>query len=267
MNPSLLIQAGSVDPDASPLTVNELFALLDTVLSGEIVGSYTPYVLGATTPSVEDQDKAWIELDSGGRPLSIKTFYGGAWRRVYNGMIGEIRAFSGDPTNRTYWDEHGRGQVGQRYDGWQICNGENGSPNLTDKFLLGAHMDNSAQKDGYSGGWQAVLTGPDGVANSYKTGGHFTETIANDNLPLLTNAQEGDAPGLWIYGKEAKEGHPHPGNKAPLVDVNFGADAPHQWNLTDPSTGGHVYGKDPPTPIWTVDPFVAVGFITFIGYA
>jgi len=268
MNPPLQITIGSADPNANPITVNELFALLQTVISGEIIGSYTPYILGHDTPSVDDQDKAWIELDTAGRAIAIKTFYAGAWRRVYNGMIGEIRGYSGDPSadfnqvNGVYTS----GKVGERYDGWYLCNGLNGTPNLSDKFLLGAAMDNVG-KDGYSNGWQAAITGPDGTVQGYKTGGRFIETLIQDNLPLLSNAVPGDAPGLWIYGKEGKDGTSHP-DAVPLVDTNYANLKPNQVNLTQNLTGGEPgpYGKNPPTPVWTTPPFVALGWIQFKGY-
>src|SRR5215469_8248916 len=103
MNPPLQITVGSADPNAAPLTVNELFALLQTVISGEIIGSYIPYIIGGDVPGVDDRDKAWIRLDTAGRPIETKVFYNGNWRRIYNGMLGEIRIFSGDPTITTDW--------------------------------------------------------------------------------------------------------------------------------------------------------------------
>lgn len=262
MNPPITITFGHADPNASPLTVNELIDLLQTVTTGSIEGSYIPYILGHDTPSVDDQDKAWVELDTAGRPISIKTFYSGKWRRVYNGMIGEVRGYTGDPS--TDFDKNGdgiytSGKIGERYDGWWFCNGLNGTPNLSDRFLIGAAMDNVG-KDGYSGGWQAAITGPDGTIQGYKVGGLFIETIKQDNLPLLSNAFDGDDPGLWIYGKEAKDGTSHP-DAVPIVDTNYANLKPNQINLTP-----DAYGKNPPIPLWTTPPFYALAWITFKGY-
>src|SRR6516225_3262089 len=127
MNPVVLTQLAHADPNADPLNINELIDLLNTLVSSQITGSYIPYVISNTTPGIDDQDKAWIELDSAGRRKSTKIFFSGNWRRVYNGMLGEIRGFSGDPTDLTKWDANGHGAVGGDYDGWQICNGLNGA--------------------------------------------------------------------------------------------------------------------------------------------
>lgn len=266
MNPIISTTIGAADPNASPITVNDLINLLNQLITSEIQGSYIPYVIQHDTPGVDDRDKAWIELDTGGRPIALKTWYAGnagAWRRVYNGMIGEIRGYSGDPSidfDKNADGLYTSGKIGERYDGWNLCNGTNGTPNLSDKFLLGAAMDNVG-KDGYANGWQAAITGPDGTVQAYKTGGRFIETIIQDNLPLLTNAAAGDAAGLWIYGNEAKEDAPHPGTKVPLVDSHYANAIPQQVNLTvDP------YGKNPPIPLWTTPPFVALGWIIFRGY-
>jgi hypothetical protein len=125
-------------------------------------------------------------------------------------------------------------------------------------------MDNVG-KDGYSGGWQAAITGPDGTVQGYKTGGRFIETLTEDNLPLLSNAQVGDPPGLWIYGKGWKDGVEHLNDAQPIVDTAFGNQRLHQWNLTERAIGG-AYGKNPPTPVWTVPPFVSLAWIIFKGY-
>ncbi len=270
MNPDIVTSIGHADPTASPITVNELIDLLNTLITSELQGSYLPYVIQHATPDVDDRDKAWIELDTAGRPIAIKVWYPGnqgAWRRIYNGMIGEIRGYSGDPSIDFDKNSDGiytSGKIGLTYDGWYLCNGLNGTPNLSDKFLLGAAMDNVG-KDGYAGGWQAAITGPDGTVTGYKTGGKFIETIVEDNLPLLSNAAAGDTAGLWIYGNEAKEDAPHPGTKVALVDSHYANAIPQQVNLTENAIGG-AYGKSPPTPLWTVDPFVAMAFIQFKGY-
>lgn len=267
MNPTVLTSIGLADPNASPITVNDFITLLNQLITSEIQGSYIPYVIQHDTPGVDDRDKAWIELDTAGRPLSIKVWYAGnsgAWRRIYNGMVGEIRGYSGDPSIDFDKDTDGNytsGKIGDRYDGWFMCNGLLGTPNLSDKFLLGASMDNVG-KDGYSGGWQAAITGPDGTVQGYKTGGRFIDTILNDNLPLLNNADAGQAHGLWIHGFDYTNGAPHAGDKAPIVDAKFAADTPRDWNLTPT-----VYGKLPPDPFWTTPPFYALAWIIFKGYA
>ncbi len=141
-----------------PSTFDEAIALYRTLLTGEVLASYLPYVLGSTTPAVEDQDKAWIRLDAAGRPLGTFLFYSGSWRRQYNGKFNEITMFNGNPS--LFFDSTGRGLTTSEWDGWSICNGQNGTPNLTDKFIVAAHMDDSDGSDGYdSGQWKTKVSG------------------------------------------------------------------------------------------------------------
>ena len=85
------------DPGAAPLNLIQLFQLMNLHFSSLMTGSYTPYVLQNGTPGVSDQDKVWFELDANGRPVSTKVFWNGNWRRVYNGMMGEVRGYNGNP--------------------------------------------------------------------------------------------------------------------------------------------------------------------------
>ncbi|MDP4146693.1 MAG: hypothetical protein Q8936_19815 [Bacillota bacterium] len=48
-----------------------------------------------------------------------------------------IIMYSGDVSINCY-DSSGKGIKGTPYEGWQICNGNNGAPNLTDRFIVGA---------------------------------------------------------------------------------------------------------------------------------
>src|SRR5215469_13771641 len=142
-NPTIITQIANASPNAAPLTLNELIAILNPLISSVLQGNYIPYVISQATPGQDDNDKAWIELDSAGRPLSMRIYYNGNWRRIYNGMIGEIRYYSGAPGSPN-WDSDGHGIIGQAYDGWQICNGKNNSPDLSDRFIVGPHMNESS---------------------------------------------------------------------------------------------------------------------------
>jgi len=262
MNPIVLTSIGQADPNASPVTVNDLISLLNQLISTEIQGSYIPYVIQHDTPGVDDRDKAWIELDPGGRPTALKVWYPGnqgAWRRVYNGMIGEVRGYTGDPSIDFDMDGNnpGRGKIGLSYDGWYLCNGFNGTPNLSDKFILGGHMDNSAGHTGYHNGWQASVKGPNGDTTDLKTGGFFTQPILPANLPPFD---------VNLNGKEYKDGTDHDPDFFPILDT-------HYANLTDHTINLGHYGSDPTAPvpvpqsdIWTTPPFIVMGLITFKGY-
>jgi microcystin-dependent protein len=69
------------------------------------------------------------------------------------GMVppGGIVMFSGDVSKA--FDGSGTGLKGTRYEGWQLCNGKNGSPDLHDRFVVAAGR---KYKSGDSGGADAV---------------------------------------------------------------------------------------------------------------
>lgn len=246
MNPPVTTQFANPDPNAAPLNITELVQLLNMLVSSEIEGSYVPYVMGSSTPGVNDRDKAWIKLDAAGRPLGTFVFYNGFWRRLYNGMLGEIRMFSGNPNDTNEWDTNGKGKIGMTYDGWQICNGKNGSPNLTDKFIVGAHMDNSSGHVGYSGGWQTFVDGK----TDLKTGGVKEITLnANNTYRPARQAVTAD--------KWSADGNAH-SNSGQLYGLG-----PND-NVTLLAADA---GNTTPDPISNLPPFIALGFIIFQGYA
>lgn len=250
MNPPVITQIAHADPNADPLNINELIDLLNTLLSSQITGSYIPYVISNTAPGVDDQDKAWIELDATGRPKAIRTFFSGNWRRIYNGMLGEVRGFSGDPTDLTKWDANGHGVIGGDYDGWQICNGLNGSPDLSDKFLIGGHMNNSGGHSGYSSGWQTFV---DGVAD-LKTGGNASVTLdaAHTYFPGTPDvvarfwSATGNAPNPHVAGLWGVKSNSTPADNDNIVNG--------------------VAAHTTPDPINILNPFIAIGWMIFQGY-
>src|SRR5678815_1302584 len=148
-NPEVVTQFGNPDPDAAPLNITQLVALLNTLITSQIQGSYIPYVIQHGEPGVNDRDKAWIYVDTQGRPVETRIWWenGSAWRRVYNGMIGEVRMYNGNPG--TDFDSDGLGNIGGNYDGWHLCNGKDGTPDLSDNFPIAAHMNNADGHTGY----------------------------------------------------------------------------------------------------------------------
>ncbi len=55
--------------------------------------------------------------------------------------VGFIGMYSGS-TNATLFEASGKGKDGSKMEGWAICNGHNGTPNLVDRFVVGAGRDN-----------------------------------------------------------------------------------------------------------------------------
>ncbi len=79
---------------------------------------------------IDDQGRVGIGNQTPGAPLDVT----GVIRGV--GMVppGGIVMFSGQVA--TSFDAKGRGLTGTPYEGWQLCNGNNGAPNLAHRFIL-----------------------------------------------------------------------------------------------------------------------------------
>lgn len=159
MSLDVTITLDSPDPEECASDVTELYDNMRSRLSGSIEGTFIPYVTGAATPGVDDQDKVWHRVDADGRPLGTFIFYSGTWRKEYNCPIGMWAMYSGDP-GVDFAGTGGAGTIGGQWDGWQLLNGENGVPNLSDKFIVGAKMDDLAI--GYpegNGPWKTNVSG------------------------------------------------------------------------------------------------------------
>lgn len=247
MNPPIVTQFANPDPAATPLNLTQLVQLLNVLVSSTMQGSYIPYVIQHATPSVDDQDKCWIYLDSQGRPVEQRIFYNGTWRRIYNGMLGEIRLYNGDPA--VDFDANGLGIVAGNYDGWHLCNGKDGVPDFSDNFLIAAHM-NNADIVGYDGEWKTTILGAQQAAH---TGGgrDFTLNESNTYRPARSDvtAQRFTATG----------NAPDPGGDL-LATGGGGTRYTLSGGTGDP-------GNTMPDSISIIPRFIAVGYIIFVGYA
>lgn len=229
-------------PEDCPTTLTEAYQLLRESLHAGITANIIPYITGAATPAVEDQDKVWHRVDVDGRPLGTYVFYSGIWRKQYSGNQDEIRFFSGDPA--IHFDSTGLGIPGGQWDGFAICNGGNGTPNLSDKFIVGAKMDDLGV--GYSTGlgpWKTNVTG-----ETAQSGGQKDITLTTDTTfqPAVAEVKvgrwtaDGNTEGVSLYG------NPHSSN------VTLQAASP--GNLT-------------PDAIPTLPPFYALAITKWVGYA
>ena len=248
MNPPILTQFAAPDPNAAPLTIAQLIQLLNVLVSSEMQGSYIPYIMQSGTPGVDDQDKSWLELDSQGRPIAIKIYWHGHWRRVYNGMLGEIRGYQGDPS--VDFDARGLGKVGLTYDGWHLCNGLDGSPDLSDKFLIGAHMNNTLHPGFDDGEWQTWISNTEGE----HTGGVRDITLDAENTYRPAR------------GAVTARRHSADGNAPDPVGTLLGIGSS---DVQYPLQGGgeEEAGNLTPPSISVINPFIATGWIIFVGYA
>ena len=305
--PVIVTRLGSPDPNDDPGSIDELFQMINDRLWSQMHGGYITYIMQAPKPGIDLQNQVWIQkstdTDQNGKPLSINLFYNGNWRRLYNGMLGEIRVYSGnpgddfdvhaDPTIAKGLNQFSKGKIGGQYDGWHLCNGQDGTPNLTDRFVVGGHMDNSAGHTGYSTNWQSFV---DTKADS-QTGGSGTSTITAQYLPPLgddppkippdpvvppssTNKHEKSMLKIKGYEYSSTETHTTPQF---LIDTHYAAGLV-PTNISGDPTNSHPqgthhtltllnYGSNPAGdpavaqqdfPLFP--PFIAFGFIIFLGY-
>src|SRR5476649_2773127 len=133
-NPAVTTSLAPIDPSTQWSIPQDAFDSINAAISSSIGGSYAPYVTGSSTPAVGDQDKVWARQDAQGRPLGTFMFYNGSWRRQYSGLPSQLRMFTGDPA--VYFDGTGLGLLVKEWDGWAICNGQNGTTNLSNLFVV-----------------------------------------------------------------------------------------------------------------------------------
>jgi hypothetical protein len=257
MSATVTAALGNPDPSSNPTNLQDLVTLLNSLFLAEPVsgGPFTPYVISSTTPSVSDQDKAWLQTDGNGRPLAIKLFYNGGWRKFYKGNTSEVRIFRGDPT--IYFDNTGLGlstAPEPNWDGWAILNGNNGTENWSDTFPIFGRMDN-VSISGYSSGWQTNVTG-----GATKTGGAALYQIKNTDLPSMK---------VFVSGKRYSSGAGNTPTRV-LVDGDYAASG---GPYTDPNAIAS-FGSDPsgtpPVPqttIPTLPPYRACCACTWVGYS
>jgi microcystin-dependent protein len=147
------------------------------------------------------------------------------------GMVppGGIVMFSGDVAKA--FDANGTGIPNTPYEGWQLCNGKNGSPDLQDRFIAAAGRN---YKMGDQGGADSI-------------------TLTTDQLPAHRHTGQTAASGAhqhWIEGTDAK-GLSKRSRRIPgqtTVDMGFGggSDADPgdvRWRglVNTDTTGSHAH--------------------------
>lgn len=167
------IDIANPDPSDAPLTFTQLIQKLRILITAVVSGNYIPYVVGSATPSVSDQDKVWYRLDGGGRPIGDHMYYGGSWRRVATHRANEVVIYRGVPA--LDFDSTGKGIVGGEWDGFALMNGNNGTEDWSDKFIVASHMTDMTV--GYAGGQHSSNVS----GATTHLGGTATVTLTDDN--------------------------------------------------------------------------------------
>lgn len=112
-------------PNGTCWTTPQAYAdLLSQFLTVFVDENYRFFNFGSSTPSVDDQDKPWLQTDSAGKPTNISVYYNGGWTNYGVTPEGGIILWSGS--------------IATIPTGWVICDGTNSTPDLRDRFVVGA---------------------------------------------------------------------------------------------------------------------------------
>lgn len=235
MSLPITISIANPDPSAAPTTFTELIVLLRTLITAVVTGTYVPYVQGSATPAVGDQDKVWHKTDGSGRPLGTYVYYSGSWRRQYTGRGNEIVMYQGDPAV-DFAGAGGLGTVGGDWDGWALCNGNNGTSDLTDRFIVAGGT--------YGPEWQSAVSG-----SPLALGGGADIVLTADNTYRPPRAA------LQVRKWEADGNTPNSGGTL------YGSGT-SDLTLMDADAGNET-----PDRIPTLPPYFALALVKFVGYA
>ncbi len=247
--PTFTAQLGLPDPSATPLTVTDLVNLLNALFLPISVNGFNAQIItGSATPGVSDQDKLWFKTDISGNPLGFYVFNSGTWRPVYTARIGEITMFAGDPNG--IFDATGKGIVGTPWDGWALCNGQNGTPDIRNRFPVG-YITNVAGQ----------------LQTNFNTLG--TTSVNGGALPANYTIVESDLPTYnpLFQGAEYDAGSSQPVNHF-IIDNKW---LNYPEGINAPNSGNTNYGAiNAPGGIQTaipiVPPYYCVAFVQFKGF-
>lgn len=237
------INFANPDPNVCPENVTELIALLDTLVSGQVLEDFRPYIVGAATPGTEQQNLVWHRLDVNGKPVGTFLYTAGRWRRQYSGLPNQLLFYSGDPSFD--FDDDGRGKLEGDdgatgvWDGWHLCNGNGGTPDLRDKFIVGGK-----EYDTGLGRWKTAVSGSD-----------TTEGGAKDITLNEANTYATPHAGVTIYRRTAD------GETASDTGGLYGFPDQGATVLVPPFAG-----NTDPDEIPTLPPYYALAIVQFVGY-
>ncbi len=175
----------------------------------------TSVLYGNATPDVTDQDKPWYRTTTDGVAIGWYYYFNGKWVRSADFPVGTIFSFNG---SSALFDSSGKGIPGTSTDGYFLCNGSNGTPNLTDKFIVGGGRY-------VNGAW---LTDVDPAARAVSSGGRDRVVLNLGNLPALSadfaaGTAAGNSTQAFVRGNQPSGDHIvdtiTPGNNDPLFPI------------------------------------------------
>jgi hypothetical protein len=230
---SELALSAAVLPAGTPPWKQELLDLVVSYLTVQFTENVKVPNYGADTPPPDRQDRPWNRTDINGRPIGTWIFYNGTWVKDWGVPVGMIAVCNDlvplalDPTGKA---------TSSAWMGWFLCNGQNGTPDMRDRVVLG-YKDNATATMGSTGGTKEIQ-----VANT--TQGLYVD---------LRKAQtfRGNTPGnifpdfVFYFTEDARE-RKMGGVRNPQVPVEGGTTSP---------------------PINVMNPYIVQAFIQYRGYS
>jgi hypothetical protein len=230
--------------DTNPQNFTDAVAALNSLVSTTIAGSATIYTIGSATPGVDDQDKLWVKLaGSDSHLVGVFYYWQGYWRRINTPRANSIHFFAGNPA--TYFNSNGTGIKGLDYDGYVLCDGRNGTADLSDKFIVVAHL--TAPMSGFNGStWETHIEGAPHTAGGDDESAF---SITNDNLPTISL----DGSAIQTSGNHT--------DRHIIIDDDYSTVNTKQTTVT-------LAGKDTPDPITVphIPPYYALALVAWLGY-
>jgi len=222
MEPIIVTPNAMPDPDGClPGTRQEMAKFISDAISVMFAGtSFGLINVGSDTPAPENQDRPWFRTTSSGYPLGLYYFYNGKWVRSAPFPVGTKALYTGDSS---VFDGTGKGNEGTVAEGWFLCNGQNGTEDLRDRFIVGAKQ----YKDG------AWRTDVDPSQSDRIQGGAQEVTLNMNNLPPIeVNIPIGSdvgGRGRFVYGSNTVNSDPYE-----LTIVGSGQNRPRPFEILPP---------------------------------
>lgn len=249
----VLITTSSVPADYTP--PDDMQGLL------EALPQFTTYELDDTGANVSinstggaDLNGLWIwMLNAIKQPPRVMTGYQNGWWPVYSGKPGEVRMTFAPPAG--YFDGSGRGLEYSGWEGWCFCNGQNGTTFLENAFIVPGY-----RWDG--GGWVTKIEGHD----------TYQDRALNYFQIYTWNLSGFPYPGALDHGEFQlalqatnffKMNKHQSGEYATICDPGpqSGAFNVYWWTYPEDHAGEMWQW-----PISNIPPYIAVGFVQFMGY-